>query len=56
MTGYSAHIMNSDIGKDGKCPACGTELNVTSETEERIRWKCPTCEKTWGRQKEEEVT
>ena len=56
MTAYSVSIMNTDIGKNGKCPACEAELNVISETEDRIRWICSSCERTWGRQKEDEVT
>jgi len=56
MTGQSAHIVSTNIGKDGKCPECRAELIVISETEERIRWKCSSCEKTWGAYKEEEVT
>ncbi len=56
MSGYSAHIMARDIGKDGKCPLCEATLNVVSETEDFIRWQCSSCERTWGRQKEEEVT
>jgi len=56
MTGFSVSIMSTDIGKNGKCPACDAELNVTSETDDHIRWKCPSCERTWGRIKEDEVT
>ena len=52
MSGYSAHIMTSDIGKNGKCPLCEETLNVISETDDYIRWQCSSCDKTWGRDKE----
>ena len=52
MTEFSAHIMNTEIGKNGKCPLCEATLNVISETDEFIRWQCSSCEKNWGRSKE----
>ena len=56
MSGQSAHLINSDIGKNGNCPLCEATLNVISETDDFIKWQCSSCDKTWGRHKEENPT